>query len=90
MEHKDQKKLIKNNTMKAIIETRFDVGQEVYLPTYGLNGKVLFGKVHRITVEWSPYGGGVYYDVCVGDELSKGIPESAVTLTREEAEEFMK
>lgn len=74
--------------MKAVIDTRFDVGEEVYLPTYGLGGKILFGKVHRVTVEWSQYGGGTYYDVVVDGELSKGIPEVAVAKTREEAEKF--
>lgn len=76
--------------MRAIVETRFDVGEEVYLPTYGLNGKVLFGKVHRITIEHSVYGDGIYYDVCVGDELVKGTPEVAVAKTKEEAENFCK
>ena len=76
--------------MRAIVDTRFDVGEEVYLPTYGLNGKVLFGKVHRITIERSAYGSGIYYDVCVGDELVKEIPEVAVAKTKEEAEDFCK
>ena len=72
--------------MRAIIETKFDVGEEVYLPTYGLNGKILFGKVHRITIEHSTYGSGIYYDVAVGDELVKETPECAVAKTREDAE----
>lgn len=74
--------------MKAIVETKFDVREEVYLPTYGLNGKVLFGKVHRIIIEHSVHGDGIYYDVCVGDELIKEIPEVAVAKTKEEAEQF--
>lgn len=74
--------------MDFIIKTRFNVGEEVYLPTYGLGGKILFGKVHRITFEISPYGSGIYYDVVVDGELLKGTPEVVVAKTKEEAEKF--
>ena len=71
--------------MTATINTRFDIGQTVYLPTIGLGGKVLCGKVHMIRAEWCPYGFGIYYDVVVDDELLKDKPEDFVLATAEEA-----
>ncbi len=71
--------------MTATVNTRFDIGQTVYLPTFGLGGKVLCGKVHMIRAEWCRYGFDIYYDVVVDDELLKDETEDFVLETVEEA-----
>lgn len=71
--------------MTATINTKFEMGQTVYLPTFGLGGKVICGKVHMIRAEWCPYGFSILYDVAVDGDLIKDVPEDKVGATEEEA-----
>jgi hypothetical protein len=72
--------------MKATIETKFEIGQVVYLPSDGMNGKVFEGKVHMVRAEWNPYGNGIYYDVIFTGEYIKDISEASLFATYEEAQ----
>ena len=74
--------------MKTMIETKFEVGQNVYFPS-SMCGRVYEGKIHRISAEWSPFGFSLTYDVLIGNELSKGIDESRLFATEEEARMFL-
>ena len=71
--------------MTATINTRFEIGQTVFVPTIGLGGKVLCGKVHMIRAEWCPYGFSILYDVTFEGEYIKDWPEDKVFATEEEA-----
>ena len=71
--------------MTATINSKFEIGQTVYLPTLGLGGKVICGKVHMIRAEWCPYGFGLYYDVVAGGDYTKDWPEDKTFATEEEA-----
>lgn len=71
--------------MTATINTKFEMGQTVYLPTFGLGGKVICGKVHMIRAEWCPYGFSILYDVAVDGDLIKDVPEDKMGATEEEA-----
>ena len=74
--------------MTATISTRFEIGQMVYIPTLGMGGKVLCGKVHMIRAEWSPYGFSMLYDVTVNGDYIKDWPEEKIGATSEEAASF--
>ena len=71
--------------MTTTINTKYEIGQVVYLPTIGLGGKVLCGKVHMIRAEWCPYGFGILYDVTFEGDYIKDWPEDKVFATEEEA-----
>lgn len=71
--------------MTATINTKFEIGQTVYLPTFGLGGKVICGKVQMIRAEWCPYGFSLYYDVVADGDYTKDWPEDKTFATEAEA-----
>lgn len=81
--------------MTTTITTRFNVGDIVYVPTFGMNGKVYEGKVHMVRAEWHPYGFDIQYDIYLNDKTieepyCQGWDESHLGATEEEARTYCK
>ena len=83
--------------MRTIVETTFDIGQELYMLTINRDDVVKV-KVHYIKAEWHPYGSGIFYSLYPvedGKYIRRGdyiqeITEKFLFLTEAEARARMK